>query len=155
MAYYTRVLQPEEQVLAVGRVHWLIYWPGILWVLIAIAIACVGAFVAVQQPQRDYCFYAAAAIAAIGVLMLIAEAIRRHGVEMVVTDRRVIFKRGILSRYTAEMNVAKIETVDVIQSLAGRILNYGTVIVRGTGAGIEPLRSVEDPLALRNAILSR
>lgn len=155
MVYYTRVLQPDETVVHAGRVHWLIYWPGLFWVLVAIAIACIGAFVAGQQPQRDYCFYAAAAIAFVGVVMLIAEHMRRVSTEIVITDRRVIYKRGLLSRYTAEMNIAKIETVDVIQSLWGRLLNYGTVIVRGTGAGIEPLRNVADPIALRNAILSR
>lgn len=155
MAYYTKVLQPDETVQAVGRMHWLIFWPAILWLLIAIAIACVGAFVAQLEPQRTYCFYAAAAIALVGVLMLLAEWVRRRSTEIVITDRRVILKRGLLSHYTAEMNVSKIETVDVIQSLWGRMLGYGTVIIRGTGAGIEPLRGVGSPIALRNAILMR
>ncbi len=140
MAYYTKVLQPDETVRAVGRLHWLIFWPAIFWLLIAVAIACVGAFVALEEPQRTYCFYAAAAIAFLGVLVLLGEWIRRRGTEIVVTDRRVILKRGLLSRYTAEMNVSKIETVDVFQSLWGRVLGYGTVVIRGTGAGIEPLR---------------
>ncbi len=153
MAYYTRVLQPDEIVRAIGRPHWLIFWPGILWLLIAIAIAIVGNWVAAENPQRDICFYAAAAIAIIGVVMLISEWIRRLGTEIVVTDRRVIFKRGTFSRYTAEMNVSKIETVDIEQTLAGRLLGYGTVVIRGTGAGIEPLRFIGEPVEIRNAIL--
>ncbi len=153
MAYYTKVLQPDETVRMVGRLHWLIFWPSAFWAAVAVAIACVGAFVAVEQPQRTYCFYAAAAIALVAVLMFIAEWIRRHSTEVVVTDRRVILKRGLLSHHTVEMNVAKIETVDVMQSIWGRLLNYGTVVVRGTGAGIEPLRGVGAPVALRNAIL--
>jgi hypothetical protein len=155
MPYYTRVLQPEETVIRTGRVHWLIFWPSLFWIAIAIAIACVGEFVAQQQPQRNYCFYAAAAIGAIGLLMLFAEHLRRASTEIVVTNRRVIYKRGMLSRFTAEMNVSKIETVDVMQSLPGRLLDYGTIIVRGTGAGIEPLRNVSDPIGLRNAIMSQ
>jgi len=153
MAYYTKVLQPDETVRAIGRLHWLIFWPAAFWLAAAVAIACVGAFVAVQEPQRTYCFYAAAAIAVVAFLMFVSEWLRRHATEIVVTDRRVILKRGLLSHYTVEMNVAKIETVDVRQSIWGRILNYGTVIVRGTGAGIEPLRGVGGPVALRNAIL--
>ena len=47
----------------------------------------------------------------------------------------------------------KIETVDVTQSVWGRIFGYGTVVIRGTGGGIEPLRGVAAPIALRNAIL--
>lgn len=153
MPYYTKVLQPDETVRAIGRLHWLIFWPAIFWLLAAIAIACVGQFVANEEPQRTYCFYAAAAIALVAILIGIGEWLRRRGTEIVVTDRRVILKRGLLSRYTVEMNVARIETVDVIQTLWGRILGYGTVIIRGTGAGIEPLRGVGHPVALRNAIL--
>ena len=51
------------------------------------------------------------------------------------------------------MNITKIETVDVEQSIAGRLMGFGTVLIRGTGAGFEPLRRVADPLALRSAIL--
>jgi uncharacterized membrane protein YdbT with pleckstrin-like domain len=72
----------------------------------------------------------------------------------VVTDRRVIFKRGLLSRHTVEMNVGKIETVDVEQGLAGRIWGYGTLLIRGTGAGFEPLVGVGSPLRIRNAIVA-
>lgn len=155
MAYYTKVLQPQETVRAIGRLHWLIFWPAVFWLLAAVAVACVGEFVANEEPQRTYCFYAAAAIAFVAVLMGLGEWLRRHSTEIVVTDHRVIFKRGMLSRYTVEMNVAKIETVDVMQSLWGRVLGYGTVVIRGTGAGIEPLRGVGAPVALRNAILMR
>jgi len=70
-----------------------------------------------------------------------------------VTDRRVIFKRGILSRHTVEMNVSKIETVDVEQGLGARMLGYGTVLIRGTGVGLEPLVGVGSPLLIRNAIV--
>jgi hypothetical protein len=52
------------------------------------------------------------------------------------------------------MNVSKIETVDVEQGLGARMLGYGTVLIRGTGSGIEPLRKVGDPLAIRNAIVA-
>ena len=153
MTYYTKVLQPDETVRAVGRLHWLIFWPSAFWLLIAVAIACVGAFVAVEDPQRQYCFYAAAAIAFVAFVLMLAHWARRRGTEIVVTDRRVILKRGLMSRYTAEMAVSKIETVDVIQSVWGRIFGYGTVVIRGTGAGIEPLRGVAAPITLRNAIL--
>ena len=51
------------------------------------------------------------------------------------------------------MNVARIETVDVMQGIGGRIFNYGTLLIRGTGAGIEPLRGVGAPIRLRNAIV--
>ncbi len=55
-----------------GRLHWLIFWPSAFWLLVAIAIACVGAFVAVEDPQRQYCFYAAAAIAFVALVMMMS-----------------------------------------------------------------------------------
>ncbi|HEY6434092.1 MAG TPA: PH domain-containing protein [Acetobacteraceae bacterium] len=153
MVYYTKVLQPDETVKEVGRIHWSIYWPSVVLALIAIAVCVVAIAVAAQQPQRSYCLYAAAVIGAVAVLAFLAEWLRRRSTEIVVTDRRVIYKRGLLSRYTVEMNVARIETVDVMQGIGGRIFNYGTLLIRGTGAGIEPLRGVGAPIRLRNAIV--
>ena len=74
------------------------------------------------------------------LLLLLGAWIRRRATEIVVTDRRVIFKRGLISRHTVEMNVSKIETVDVEQGLAGRIWDYGTVLIRGTGLGLRAAR---------------
>ena len=94
-----------------------------------------------------------AVVGVLGLLLLLGAWIRRRATEIVVTDRRVIFKRGLLSRHTVEMNVSKIETVDVEQGLAGRIWGYGTVLIRGTGSGFEPLVGVGSPLSIRNAIV--
>ncbi len=93
-------------------------------------------------------------IGVLGILLLLGAWIRRHATEIVVTDRRVIFKRGLLARHTVEMNVSKIETVDVEQGLGGRIWGYGTLLIRGTGAGFEPLVGVGSPLRIRNAIVA-
>ena len=72
--------------------------------------------------------------------------IRRATTELAVTDRRVIYKTGILQRHSMEMNRSKVETVGVNQSILGRVLGYGTVIVRGTGGSFEPIQFIGDPL---------
>jgi uncharacterized membrane protein YdbT with pleckstrin-like domain len=97
----------------------------------------------------------AAVLLALAVLDGIAAALRRATTEFAVTDHRIIYKRGIIGRYTIEMARPKVESVDVQQSLAGRAFNYGTIIVRGTGGGLEPIRNVESPLRLRSAILAQ
>jgi uncharacterized membrane protein YdbT with pleckstrin-like domain len=79
-------------------------------------------------------------------------AIRQWTTELAVTDRRVIYKAGLISRHTLEMNRSKIESVDVNQSLLGRVLSFGTIIVRGTGGSLEPIRLVRDPLHFRSCI---
>src|SRR5205085_6129586 len=69
-------------------------------------------------------------------------AIRRATTELAVTDRRVIYKSGLFSRHTLEMNRSKVESVDVDQSILGRIFSFGTIIVRGTGGSLEPIRLI-------------
>jgi uncharacterized membrane protein YdbT with pleckstrin-like domain len=82
----------------------------------------------------------------------LAAWVERLTTEIAVTSRRVILKRGLVWRSTMELNAGKIESVQVDQSITGRILNFGTVSARGTGAGLEPIRRVAAPLRLRAAI---
>ena len=88
----------------------------------------------------------------LGVVSATAAMIRQATTELVLTDRRVIYKTGLFKRHTMEMNRSKVETVGVDQSVLGRLLNYGTVIVRGTGGSLEPIRKIDDPLTFRNHI---
>src|SRR5262245_4043199 len=98
-------------------------------------------------------------LGAIGfVLILLAAisflraAIDRWTTEIAVTSQRVILKRGLIRRDTIEINMPKVESVDVRQPVVGRLLNYGTVIVRGTGGSFNPLAFVSAPLPLRRAV---
>jgi hypothetical protein len=50
------------------------------------------------------------------------------------------------------MSLDKVESVDVSQSITGRLLNYGDVTVRGTGSGFQPLRGIDDPLQFRTRL---
>jgi membrane protein YdbS with pleckstrin-like domain len=152
MRYYTRVLQPDETVLVVGRLHWSIYARALVMLAIAVALLVLSYWLSDPDWQL-YTRFAAAGVAVLGLLLLFVGWLRRRATEIVVTDRRVIFKRGFLSRHTVEMNVSKIETVDVEQGLGGRIWDYGTVLIRGTGSGFEPLVGVGSPIAIRNAIV--
>jgi uncharacterized membrane protein YdbT with pleckstrin-like domain len=70
--------------------------------------------------------------------------------EIVVTDRRVIYAHGFIQRHTVEVHMDKIESVDVDQTVMGRILDYGDVTIRGTGTTLEPIREVDRPIAFRN-----
>jgi uncharacterized membrane protein YdbT with pleckstrin-like domain len=91
----------------------------------------------------------------VGVLLAIAAWLKRFGTEIAVTNRRVIYKTGLIRRHTTEINMDKIESVDVDQSVLGRLFGYGTVTIRGTGEAVEPLRDIADPIDFRNAIMVR
>ena len=76
--------------------------------------------------------------------------------EFAITNRRVIYKRGFVWRITAEMNMDKVETVDVGQSILGRLLDYGLLQVKGTGSGQGIIvKRIAAPVALRNAITAK
>ena len=152
MAYLDKVLRPGENVHFHGRLHWLIYGHGLLWLLAGVVMLLV-ALTANQPNLGRVLAYAAVAVLLLAAWLLVVAGLRRNTAEFVVTDLRVIVKRGLLSRHTAEMNVSKIESVDVEQGILGRVLGFGTLIVRGTGASLEPLRNVADPIGMRNAIL--
>ncbi|MBU6499241.1 MAG: PH domain-containing protein [Rhodospirillales bacterium] len=151
MAYYTQVLQPGETVKAVGTLHWTIY----VRALVALLAADVMLMLALgfgAAPLHGSMVRAAAVTFVIAVAMLLVTWLNRRTTEIVVTDRRVLYKHGIVSRHTAEMNVSMIESVDVEQDVAGRVLGYGTVLIRGSGETLEKLAHVAEPVALRSAI---
>ena len=145
MAYLDKVLRPGETVQFHGSLHWLIYARGLLLVLAGLVVLGVALAVPDRSLGRGLAV-GAAALLLIAAWRLIVAGIRRQAVEFVVTDKRVIYKTGLLSRHTAEINISKIESVDVDQGILGRIFGYGTVFLRGTGASLEPLQGVADPI---------
>src|SRR6185295_1856615 len=99
MAYYTKVLQADEKVLVVGRLHWSIYGRAIVLLLLGGALLLEADRVP-DSGFQHYTRLAAAVVAVLAVLMALAAWIKRHWTEIVVTDRRVIFKQGLVSRHT-------------------------------------------------------
>jgi uncharacterized membrane protein YdbT with pleckstrin-like domain len=85
--------------------------------------------------------------------LFVRPILERISSEFAVTNKRVIWKQGIVSRMTGEMNLGKIENVQVDQSIAGRILDYGTVTLVGTGGTHESFQLIWAPLRFRKAIL--
>jgi uncharacterized membrane protein YdbT with pleckstrin-like domain len=83
--------------------------------------------------------------------LLIGPAIARWSSEFVITNRRIIIKQGFIARKTFEMNVSKIESVNVDQSLFGRMLDYGSITIIGTGGTRESFHNIRKPLEFRKA----
>ena len=85
-----------------------------------------------------------------GLLSLfILPALDRWSDEFVITNKRIVIKTGLLSRRTLEMNLNKVETVNVDQSIFGRLLGYGNVTVIGTGGTRETFSNLSNPIAFR------
>ena len=151
MGYVQHILQPGETVLQESRLHWCIYWRAVLFLIIACGIAALY-FLTADPTMQTAALIAGGVSLAVAILFAIGAAIRRHSTELAVTDHRIIYKTGVFSRHTMEMNRTKVESVDVDQSFFGRIFGYGTILVRGTGGSLEPLPNIQDPLTLRSRI---
>jgi len=87
-----------------------------------------------------------------GLFRLVTHLGRAGTTEMLVTPRKIVFRSGFFSRQTIEMVNSKIETVQVDQSFLGRIFDYGTIIITGTGGSLEPISMIAHPRALQQAI---
>jgi uncharacterized membrane protein YdbT with pleckstrin-like domain len=152
MRYVTRVLQPGETIVYATKLHWFVYLWAILLLVICLALA-VAAWLTIDNQNLSLAFGVAAAIfGLLGLSSGVRAWIRRVTTELAVTDQRVIFKTGLLARHTLEMNRGKVESVAVDQSIPGRMFGYGTIIVRGTGSTLEPIRNIADPLTFRSHI---
>ena len=87
-----------------------------------------------------------------GLLRYAQMMITKVTTEIAITNRRMVYKRGLIARYVGEINIDRIEGVNVLQGIWGRIFNYGRVMVRGMGVGEIVLPPIEDPIKFRRAI---
>jgi len=149
MSYVKSVLQKDEQIRYVTNISWIIYLPGIGLLIVAAASFWLGT----REPSA-YGLWAgiAAVIAAVGLVLMFMAWFKRYTTEIAVTNLRIIYKRGFVSRRTIEMQMDKVESVDVDQSVWGRIFGYGDITIRGVGVGIEPLKNIDAPIEFRNHV---
>ena len=88
----------------------------------------------------------------VGLVWLLVALIRHRTSEFAVTNRRVLIKTGLISRKSMETNLTKVEGINVDQDIPGRLLGYGTIVVRGTGGGSEPFRTIARPMVFRRVV---
>jgi uncharacterized membrane protein YdbT with pleckstrin-like domain len=131
MSYVQRVLQPGEQVRHTSSIHWIVYWPGIGVAILAVVAYWLSGTLLLTGFWR----YTAYALALVAVVLLIEEWFQCWITEIAVTNRRIIYKKGLIRRQTNEMNMDKVESAKIDQSILGRILDYGNVTILGTGEG--------------------
>ena len=157
MSRYTRsVLQPDETITFEGRLHWIMHIAGVFWLVAGLSLSILA-----HGLDRDgavlggYAALGGAPFLLYGLFRFLKSLFIQWITEVVVTDRRVIQKIGFIARDTAEMNINQVESVEVTQTIPGRLLGYGTVRVHGSGHGMEALNYVANPIGLRTAITAR
>jgi uncharacterized membrane protein YdbT with pleckstrin-like domain len=154
MRYIDEILQPGEKVLYSTNAHWIFYLPAIMAWIVAIVLLVLSRST-ITEAVILLCL-SGSAVAAIAALYWTARGwFHRWTTETDVTNLRVVHKTGFIRRRTFEMSLDKVESVDVNQSILGRLLNYGDVTILGVGEGRETISTIASPLAFRNSITAR
>jgi len=153
--YIDDILQPGEKVLYSTNSHWIFFLPAILlWILAAVFFVLSG-MVPAGSPLIVACWALAGIVALIALYKTVTAWFHRWTTETDVTNLRVVHKTGFISRNTFEMSLDKVESVDVAQSIVGRIFDFGDITIKGVGEGKEIIKTIASPLAFRNSITAR
>jgi uncharacterized membrane protein YdbT with pleckstrin-like domain len=149
--YIDEILQPGEKVLYSTNAHWVFYLPAIAaWA--AVVVLLMLSRLTATDSLILLCLACAAVVAIAALYWTVRAWFHRFTTETDVTNLRVVHKTGFIKRRTFEMALDKVESVDVNQSILGRILNYGDVTIMGVGEGRETITTIAAPLTFRSAI---
>jgi uncharacterized membrane protein YdbT with pleckstrin-like domain len=170
MLYLQQSLGERESLIQVGRFHWMYTFFAVLnifWGLAGALIVLGGSimmFIKLGTFPPDIpwtigvqALHPAFRLMAFVVFLLGVFAFAHHMVihattEIAVTNSRLLYKRGLVARAVYEIAVNRIESTNVIQGILGRILDYGVLVIKGTGVGEIDLPPIEHPIAFKKAI---
>jgi len=141
MSYVDSNLTKNETVIKKAVLHWFIYMGGIVTIIFA--------FLFSGSPESEVIV---GFLVLLGIALLINAFVISKTTELVVTNKRVIAKHGFISRQTIEINLNKVEGLNVNQGIMGRVFNFGDVIVGGTGGKKSPIKYIKAPLEFRKIV---
>lgn len=143
MSYIRESLAANEHVVALFPLHWSM-WLG-FWAIVVLGVVATLASAVAFAPL-------AIVVLTIAAVAALLEFLRLRAIEQGVTNHRVIRKTGVIARNTTELRLASIETVDLRQSIWGRLLGFGDVQITGRGETAMLLRRIADPVGVKRAI---
>jgi len=147
MSYVRKHLVAGESLIYETGVHWSV----LLGPLVIAMVIFAGAIACLLQRNSDF-LYAGAALLGVALAVLAVAVVKRNATEIAVTNRRVIIKTGWVDRRSLEIMLAKVESIGITESFLGRMLGYGTVVIRGTGGTPEPFERIAHPSELRKHV---
>ena len=157
MSYVERNLIAGEEVVFQTKHHWIVMARSFALGLVLDLAGIAGLIYVLNQKDwtpasRNAALLAAAVAVIAGSLLTLYGTMKRNATEMVVTNKRVIVKTGILKRNTFEMLLSRIESIGVQEPVMGRMLGYGTVILRGVGGTPDEFDLIAKPLEFRSHV---
>ena len=153
MSYVEQSLGEGEVVRHVAHKHWVIFVVPVFQLLVGLVLVGIGYKISDLWVWLGWLMRVLGLIVVVfGALHLLGAWLTRVTTELAVTNRKVIGKWGLISRRTIEQRLDKVNSIEVEQTILGRILGYGTVEVRGSGVTMTPLRMIADPLTFRRRV---
>jgi len=155
MGYIDKNLIEGESVVYEARPHWVLFLKPAFVSFIFIAIAVALFYFASDSIASDNTWLMqrfGAVLIVFAIIPIVVGVFRRSSREYAVTNKRIVMQIGVMGRQTEEVFLNKIESIAVDQSVAGRVLGFGTVTIRGTGGSFGPFERVSAPLELRRQI---
>ena len=170
MLYVEQSLGPDEELVHIGKFHWMYTvqaFTAILWgILGSLLIIFASVFMYVQMgtfpegvPWLEGAKYIhpglrifAFVVFILGLLSFAQMMVQKATTEIAITNTRLVYKRGLVARSVGEISIDRIEGVNVLQTILGRIFGYGRLAIRGMGVGEVILPPIEDPIAFRKSI---
>ena len=156
MSYVEKTLASDEEVIHRATFNWTYSFFPVFWFSLGAAALVLLFYIqfaaGVPFEELEVGWWSAAIGGACGTLILINHIIILVTTEIVVTTYRFVYKTGLISRNTQEVSLSKIEEITLHQSVWGRILGYGKLVLRGTGVGVISLPDLDDPVDLRKII---
>ena len=151
MSYVDENLIAGEQVQYKSHLHWIAYIPSVLLAALLLSLSAF-AFYSYGSNKDVVWEYAAWAFLALAAVPIVRTHVICKNSEFAVTDKRVLLKTGVFRRHTFETLVTQVENIGVDQSVLGRLLDYGTITVTGTGATKETFARIAAPLEFRRQV---
>ena len=154
MSYIEKHLIPGETLQYQTKLHWIVMLghAGLAAFFTAAGVALLVFSWSMKKSGESHSnglIWLAVAAFVVAVIVFGAGLVRRGATVMALTNKRVIVKTGLASRRTIEILLSRIESVVVEEPAMGRVLGYGTVIIRGTGGTPETFDKIAHPLEFR------
>lgn len=154
--YVEKTLASEERIIHRANFNWTYSFFPVMWFSLGAGALALIAFAqffgGVSFEDLEVGWWSAGVGMAAGSLILLNHMIILITTEIVVTTFRFVYKTGLISRQTQEVSLGKIEEITLRQSIWGRILDYGNLVLRGTGVGVIELPALDNPVHLRRII---
>jgi len=157
MGYIQDNLMPNEKVLFTANVHPAVFLPSVFSFVVSVGFVVYALMTGGKGDMTSgllagFLLLTAGWFFLFSIFLGVQALIILLTTEFAVTNKRVIAKRGLIRRHTLEILLPKVESISVHQNILGRLLNFGTVTVTGTGGTRESFRAIVEPIKVRKKI---